>query len=101
MKDLQESVSDIKYSPSNKFMGVASNQTVIDIYNVDRGYQRACRCSGHSATIRSIDWSDDSSLIMSCSNDQELLFWNGRTGKQVWNGVIGMGLNIGQDSSAD
>ena len=32
MKDLNEAVSDIKYAPNNKFMAVASNATVVDIY---------------------------------------------------------------------
>lgn len=32
VKDLKEAVSDIKYSPNNRFMAVASNETVIDIY---------------------------------------------------------------------
>ena len=51
--------------------------------SVDKGYQRMGRCSGHSATIRAIDWSADSSIIMSNSNDGELLFWTARTAKQV------------------
>ena len=50
------------------------------------------RCSGHSATIRGVDWSTDSSILMSNSNDSELLFWNSRTGKQVWGSVCG-GVN--------
>jgi microtubule-associated protein-like 6 len=33
--------------------------------------------------VRGIDWSIDSSVIMSNSADLELLYWNARTGKQV------------------
>ena len=83
MKDAKEAVADIKYAPSNRFMAVALNDTMIDVYSVDRGYQRVSRCSGHSATVRGIDWNKDSSVIMSNSNDLELLYWNARTGKQV------------------
>ncbi|GAX82495.1 hypothetical protein CEUSTIGMA_g9922.t1 [Chlamydomonas eustigma] len=82
-KDCKEAIADIKYSPNCRFMAASSNETTIDVYNVEKGYQRLCRCHGHSATVRGIDWSTDSSVIMSNSNDLELLFWNARTGKQI------------------
>lgn len=50
---------------------------------MDKGYARVARCTGHSATVRGVDWSLDSSIIMSHSADLELLYWNARTGKQV------------------
>ncbi len=71
------------YSPNGKYMAAALYDTYIDVYSVDKGYAKLCRCTGHSATVSGIDWSTDSSIIMSNSNDSELLFWNGRTGKQA------------------
>jgi len=82
-KDSVQGVSDIMYSPNNRFMAASTYDTWIDIYNVDRGYARVARCTGHSATVRGVDWSLDSSIIMSHSADLELLYWNARTGKQV------------------
>jgi len=54
------------------------------VHSVDKGYTRVQRCTGHSATVRGVDWSKDSSIVMSHSADLELLYWNARTGKQVW-----------------
>lgn len=55
--------------------------------SLQKGYQRIARCTGHSASVRGIDWSVDSSIIMSNSNDYELLFWD-RAGKQVGPGCL-------------
>lgn len=54
----------------------------IPLRSLQKGYQRIARCTGHSSSVRGIDWSIDSSIIMSNSNDYELLFWD-RAGKQV------------------
>jgi hypothetical protein len=42
---------------------------------------RAARCSGHSATVRTIDWSVDSSVLQSNCAAKEILYWNPRTGE--------------------
>ncbi|KAJ9506292.1 hypothetical protein QJQ45_013870, partial [Haematococcus lacustris] len=81
--DSKEGVSDIKYSPNNRFLAVATFDTWIDLYNVDKGYSRMARCSGHSATVRGLDWSTDSSMVQTASADLELLLWNARTAKQI------------------
>lgn len=41
----------------------------------------AARCSGHSATVRTIDWSMDSSVLQSNCAAREILYWNPRTGE--------------------
>lgn len=87
MKDSKEGVADLKYSPNGKLLAASLYDTMIDVYSVERGYQRVCRCHGHSATVRGIDWNVDSSVIMSNSNDFELLYWNARTGKQMTMGI--------------
>jgi len=43
----------------------------------------AARCSGHSATVRTIDWSTDGSVLQSNCAAREILYWNARTGKQM------------------
>mmetsp|Transcript_34365 Transcript_34365/g.76299 ORF Transcript_34365/g.76299 Transcript_34365/m.76299 type:complete len:1172 (-) Transcript_34365:306-3821(-) len=82
-RDSREGIADLKYSPNNRFLAVAEFDTNIDIYSVEKGYQRISRCTGHSSTVRSVDWSTDSSIVMSTSNDYEILFWNAKTGKQI------------------
>jgi len=85
IKDSKQGISDLMYSPNNKFLAVGTYDAWIDVYAVDKGYKRIARCIGHSATVRGIDWSEDSCILMSNSNDYELLFWDARTGKQIVN----------------
>lgn len=82
-KDVNQGIADLKYSPDNRYLAVASFDTFIDIYNVSNGYSRVCRCTGHSATVRHLDWSEDSSVIQSNCSAYEILYWNPKTGKQV------------------
>ena len=74
-------------------------RTAVPLYrSVDKGYQRISRCAGHSATVRGVDWSVDSSVVVSNSNDYELLSWAARTGKQV-RGLHGLHGSHGLHSS--
>ncbi|GLC69071.1 hypothetical protein PLESTF_000783800 [Pleodorina starrii] len=82
-KDSREGITDLKYSPDCRHLAAATADTWIDIYNVSKSYQRVSRCSGHSSTVRGIDWSTDGSVLQSDSADLELLVWNARTGKQI------------------
>jgi len=81
--DLRQPITDMKYSPDNKYLAVAGHDTYIDIYNVAKGYQKVARCSGHSATVKHIDWSSDSSIIQSNCASYEILYWDARNGKQI------------------
>ncbi|GIL71077.1 hypothetical protein Vretifemale_1483 [Volvox reticuliferus] len=82
-KDSREGITDLKYSPDCRLLAAATADTWIDIYSVSKGYTRLQRCSGHSSTVRGIDWSTDGSVLQSDSADLELLVWNARTGKQI------------------
>lgn len=80
-------VEDVKYSPDDSRLAVASRDQAIDVYvvrgrNHARGYTHAHRCVGHSATVRHLDWSADSLTIATDGADYELLYWDALTGKQ-------------------
>lgn len=70
------------------------------MYDVRKGFAKIARCVGHSSTVTHIDWSSDSSVLMSNCQAYELLFFDPRTGKQVketqrdtqwatWTGILG------------
>ena len=82
-KDCTQAIDDIKYSPTSKYLAVASHDTCIDIYSVRRGYQHMHRCNGHSATVSHLDWSADGSILQSNCNAHEILYWDPKTGKQI------------------
>ncbi|KAK3262979.1 hypothetical protein CYMTET_28194, partial [Cymbomonas tetramitiformis] len=82
-KNFDSAVDDLKYSPDGRLLALGSHDTFIDVYSVDKDYKRIARCSGHSATITHLDWSVDSSTIMSNCGAYEVLYWNARDGSQV------------------
>ena len=43
MKDSKEGIADLKYSPNGKMLAASTNDTMIDVYSVERGYQRISR----------------------------------------------------------
>lgn len=46
-------------------------------------YRRYGVCTGHSTTVKSMDFSDDGSVLQSYDSSGELLFWDVSAGKQV------------------
>ena len=83
-KDVSGPILDLKYSPDGSYLAVASEDTFIDIYSTARGYKRVSRCSGHSANVLQVDWSADGSIIQTASSAYELLYFDPKTGKQVY-----------------
>eukprot|EP00879_Flechtneria_rotunda_P024837 GHRR01026355.1.p1 GENE.GHRR01026355.1~~GHRR01026355.1.p1 ORF type:complete len:592 (+),score=205.53 GHRR01026355.1:240-1778(+) len=82
-RDSTQGISELDYSPDGKLLAAATFDAWIDVYNVEKGYQRIARCGGHSATVRCIDWSVDSTVLQSNCAAREILYWNARTGKQM------------------
>ncbi|KAK3283901.1 hypothetical protein CYMTET_8419, partial [Cymbomonas tetramitiformis] len=96
LKDAGTMIQDIKYTPASckegALMAAASNDLVIDIYNVLSGYTHVARCVGHSATVSHIDWSlplsnppelRGKTILMSNCNAYEILYWDPMSGKQL------------------
>lgn len=80
------SVEDVKYSPDDTRLAVSTRDSSLDIFLVrgraGRGYALQSKCEGHSAAVRHLDWSEDSSVLSSDGADYELLYWDARTGRQ-------------------
>ena len=82
IKDMESVIDDLKFSPDGKLLACCSHDRVVDIYTIDLEatptpqFAHVGRCKGHSSTVVSLDWSDDSRLLRSCSVDNELMHWN-------------------------
>ena len=79
-KDSNEVIDDIKFSPSVEFLAAASHDNYIYVYRIDwegdgPTIKLHTKCKGHSSYVTHIDWSADSSVLLSNSGDYELLYW--------------------------
>eukprot|EP00741_Cyanophora_paradoxa_P013198 tig00000178_g12750.t1 len=82
-RDRREPITDLKFSPSGRFLAVASSDGAVEVYDASRAFAWQARCKGHACGVVHVDWSEDSQYLQSCSLDYELLFWTAATGAQV------------------
>jgi len=80
-----EAIDEMAYSPDGTRLVTGSHDNCMHLYDVQRGYTLIQRCQGHSSYITHIDWSADSSVFKSTCGAYEILYWSGRTGKQIIN----------------
>ena len=83
--DHLEAIDEMAYSPSGARLVTGSHDNFMNLYDVQRDYALVQRCQGHSSYITHIDWSVDSSVFQSTCGAYEILYWSGRTGKQIIN----------------
>lgn len=79
VKDNEEGIDDVKFSPNGQYCATGSHDNFIDIYLIDDPdsgkWHRTGRCKGHSSYISHIDWDIDSRCIQANDAAYELLFW--------------------------
>eukprot|EP01051_Picozoa_sp_SAG22_P010453 SAG22_NODE_943_length_6400_cov_3.214093_5_plen_256_part_00 len=82
-------IDDIKFSPDGRYLAAASHDNYIYVYDLggaidgdggdgedgEASGKLHSVCRGHSSYVTHIDWSADSSMLMSNSGDYELLYW--------------------------
>lgn len=68
----------VAFSPCGRYLACGSHDTLIQILDVKHGFRCCGTCVGHSSTIKTLDWSDDSRILRSSSADYELMYWNPR-----------------------
>ncbi|VDN51791.1 unnamed protein product [Dracunculus medinensis] len=73
-------VSSVKFSTDGRFLGSASADKTINIWNTDSGYLERT-ISGHELGLNDLCWSADSRLIASSSDDTTLKVWDSSSGK--------------------
>lgn len=72
------SINCIKFSPDGEYFCLGSSDCHVYIYQTTDSstkFSRVGACVGHSASIKEIDWSEDSRFIQTQSMNFELLFW--------------------------
>jgi microtubule-associated protein-like 6 len=80
-RDTKKWISAIRFSPDSNTLAIASTDSYIYLYNVE-DFTSKGKCRGPSGPVTHFDFSSDSQWIQSNSNEFELTFNDGTTGRQ-------------------
>lgn len=93
VKDCISAVDCLAFSPDGNSLAVGSHDCMIDVYTINHEFdpcrpvkpymRRRARCEGHSSTIKSVQWSVDSSKLLTTCQGYEILWWEAKNGRQV------------------
>jgi WD40 repeat protein len=75
---LEGHIRDLEWSPDNQWIAVAAADDVI-IWNTTTG-ERVVQLSHNADRVNAISWSQDSTLLVSASDDGAIYVWNAETG---------------------
>lgn len=81
--DPRKWVSDVKFSPDNRVLAVASHDTNIYFYDVLKGFAKKQVFKKHSSYVAHIDFSSDGNYVQSTCGAYELLFSEVKTAKHM------------------
>jgi echinoderm microtubule-associated protein-like 6 len=80
-RDTKKWITAIRFSPDSNTLAIASRDSYIYLYNVE-DFTSKGKCRGPSGPVTNFDFSADSQWIQSNSNEYELTFNDGTTGRQ-------------------
>lgn len=76
-----KAIQVMRYSPDNAICAVGAHDSMIFLYNVNNNYSPMKKIKSHHSTITHIDFTLDSSALMSNCTSYEILFHDASTGK--------------------
>ena len=82
-----KAIQIIKFSPDDSICAVGAHDSQIILYDATRNFQPTKRIKSHHSTVTHIDFTQDSSAIMSNCTSYEILFHSTGNGKQITGGA--------------
>ena len=83
IKKTRRRVQCLRFSPDSTQLAVGSADNTINVYDATKEFQHLGKCTGNSSVILHIDYSEDGSVIQSCSQSYELLFYSAKDFSQI------------------
>ncbi len=77
----KKEITQTKFSPCGNFLACSSRDAKIYIYSTKKPFKRVSICKGHHSTVTHLDFSEDSSILMSNCTSYEILFFDVESGK--------------------
>ena len=84
--DSKKQIAELKFSPDCKWLAVGGHDARVRMYSTN-GFKLVSEFKGHHSTIKHLDWSLDSQVVMSNCTSYEILFFNAASGKQNTSGA--------------
>ena len=82
-----KAIQCMKYSPDDRVLAVGSHDSKIRTYSAVNNYKPLKCIKSHHSTVTHLDFSMDSSALMSNCTSYEILFHDMSTGRQVTGGA--------------
>jgi WD40 repeat protein len=73
-KKRKQRITVVQFSPNLAFLASASASCNIDIYSANGDFGLIGVCTGHNSNLMSLDWNEDSTVLVSCSRSYEVLY---------------------------
>ena len=83
MREPQDWIQVLAYSPSGKWLAVGSHDNGVYIYSVLDSYDLIHKLIGRNGPVASIDWSKDEAYVNCCDVDYQACLWHLPTESQV------------------
>lgn len=87
-RDSREYISDAKFSPDGKTLGLGSFDNKVYLYDVTKDFALRAKCEKHHSYITHFDFSDDSTYLQSNCGGYELQFFSVVDGEHVHSASI-------------
>lgn len=87
-RDSREYISDAKFSPDGKTLGLGSFDNKVYLYDVTKDFALRAKCEKHHSYITHFDFSDDSTYLQSNCGGYELQFFSVMDGEHVHSASI-------------
>lgn len=78
-------ICEIKYSAAGDVVAVGCKDNLVHLLSVNSAYKHTAVCRGHSACVRTIDFSADGVVLQTSDASKELMHWETQTGKRLLN----------------
>eukprot|EP01059_Diplonema_ambulator_P035096 TRINITY_DN8155_c0_g2_i1.p1 TRINITY_DN8155_c0_g2~~TRINITY_DN8155_c0_g2_i1.p1 ORF type:complete len:1006 (+),score=295.38 TRINITY_DN8155_c0_g2_i1:34-3051(+) len=66
-------VTVLEYSPDCELLAIGFKSSCVDVFKVSAGYAKVGTCKAHHGAVRSIDWSNDASVLQVATTSHEVL----------------------------
>lgn len=83
LRDPQDWIQVLAYSPSGKWLAVGSHDNGIYVYSVYDRYDLVHKLIGRNGPVASIDWSKDEAYLNSCDVNYQVCLWHLPTDSQA------------------